>query len=1563
MGQSYRIKTKLGVDQTLNVQLDQDFEFLEILSLKIRQEDIYNRNCADYGVLVGRITANGGLGIPNARVSIFIPIESVDESNPVITSIYPYKSPTDKNEDGFRYNLLPYEKSYQNHTPTGTFPSRKDALTDKVAVEIYDKYYRFSSKTNESGDYMILGVPLGSQTVVMDLDLSDIGEFSLTTQDLLRMGRGTESQLSGGNFRSSSDLNSLPQIVSLTKNLEVSPIWGDESLCQASINRLDFDLRDDANIEIQPTSIFMGSIFSSPDKQRVRDKSKPKDNLGNLCQLESNIGQIIALRQTIFQDDLGYPIIETHQLENGGNVIDSDGTWLIELPMNLDYIVTNEFGENVISNDPSIGIPTKSKYRFKVKWDQPNDLTLQTRRAYFLVPNVKEYGWENSFADPNYNASNSNKRKLSSSYYFGLDWSGYTDGFVGQQLEDRTNEIINCEDTFYEFKYNKVYTVSELIDEYKNGGRGRFVGIKEIDDDSCSGSINKFPVNDGFKNFDAIFFVFSILMQILQFGLLPLLIVAHIILGLYSIVIGALCLLCSVEILGIRPFGFICNLLNIKCQKGKFIIRLPMITYPNCQACSCKETSYTNEAVLGGTQGTLLYVSNPVTYYDGFQSLFAQDGTPSEDIQLKSLIYSQAIGGVNDSVADLDRFKTTKSNVVRFLSEESDERKYFAYSTSLPLGERINMFNTRKSYFSNLNKIKVTFDKDSNLGKYHFDNTLTLLSNDFYESGQLLTAVNPATTTDVNFRYTADTSNGIVNGITGTSYPINVINVSYATTETSEQTITYSLSKLSTLDRQYYPMDREYYQVLTAITISEAIKIWNTSELETFPNVLDAPSRVFLRKKRVGIFGYSEEEDDLISPLSVLDDIDNKYILILQRGVDPYSPKFVNEYKLGRLFGKSIDDPNFTLNISTRLNIPIRRLQNSNKSVQSFNQNEMFYPSYFFTPGADFSAFTTSTIGYYGRIDSTYSNPILNNKNMDGVDGKVTKTNNEFYSSSQNSAKYDLSEDISGSSYIYCKLNAELFFTYKDLKFEYLTPNYYPILQSSPMLIDFPIRNVVRTDRLPSSDGLNGSSWTTNPALLQQNNNFIFYNIPELDENILLESFGTGAQIPTADIEGLPNDITILETFECQNMVGLDCYKGFGDTFRVDDKCTTKDAVEDGCYLFLRRPLLDLFKDIGNFGEWAYRFRVFYGLCRGVLSQTFTNNWINGTLFAFPIQVNTFYDNENKPSIVEYSKELIYFDTKTNSFYYRSSPYDVADQKFVGKSSVELSNPVNNLNLLFPTTIMDLGYKNLVFGQISFNPETRGFVINNLSSTSFGDTSDLVNLFVISRITDEGFLQQMVSLGDSSINQFFSRTELRIDGDLAQLMSINSEVGVIKFSPEYYKITEGNPNNPVKILGTPNNPSIGVWFSSSTENLQTKDYITPGRINFRSQGNNFPYTYGIKSQKVPMYQWKLSTITPIFGNQNNDWATGPNDITSQYYQSLDRTSLTNPTYFQSASAPSNNDLYKKGYIFSADYLGKNSQIGANTNKFIVGAPFQFYFGIIKGASALDKFKTKYLADE
>jgi hypothetical protein len=1571
MGDSYRIKTELGINKSINIQLDQEFEFLEILSLKIQQTDIYTRSCADYGVLVGRVTANNGLGVPNARVSVFIPIEQVDESNPLINSIYPYKSPSDKNEDGYRYNLLPYEPSYSKHSATGTFPTREDVLTGDTAVLIYDKYYRFTSKTNESGDYMIMGVPLGEQTIVMDVDLSDIGEFSLTPQDLIRMGLATDSQV-GGSFRSSNDLSSLPQIINLTKNVEISPLWGDPEICQISINRLDFDLRDDANIDIQPTSVFMGSMFSSADSTRIRKNCRPKDSMGNLCGLTTSPGQILCIRQTIQQDEDGNPILEEYELEQGGNIIDGSGTWLTELPMNLDYIITNEFGERVLSNDPSVGVPTKAKYRFKVKWTQPNDLTIQTRRAYYLVPNVKEYGWTTSTNDPTYSTNQTVLRQQQSSYYFGLNWSGYTNGFTGTRRIERLNEAINCEDTFYEFNYNKVYTVASLIDEYKKGAKGRFIGIKEIDDNSCENNINKFPVNDGFRNFDFLFFLFSILMVIIQpIGLL-LLSVAHILLFLYNLVLTVICLICDIKIpiINVRPFSFICRLLNINCDKRQFIIRLPMITYPNCQACDCDQeikTERNRDVNLGGN-GVLSYLSSPDEYYNNLTTTLSGR---TENIDSLSTITAEALAGfgAQSAVANSGLYKLPISQEI-----PSGTKSEFLVSYSLPIGERVNLFNQRNFYFEGINKIKVTFAKNSNIGKHHYDNTLTLLTPDFYEAGTLLSFVSPTGSTDTNYLYSADTTDGVSFGISGESYNgtgQTTVNVSYATSQTTNSIpITYDLPYGSENTKYQYPSDIEYYQVVTAITVSQASQIWNTGITETFGNILYTPSTVV----KYGPSGnnWVIERVDTYVAYDNFTDSENQYILILQRGVDPYSPKYVNEYKLGNLFGKSEDDSDWTFTAETRLNIPIQKLDVSNISVQPYTQDGMYYESYFFKPGIDgstlpgqtFTGYTTTNTAYYGVLDATVSpspvgSQVVNNK-------VLSRTDNGFYLNTPTSSKYNLSEDLSGMGVMRITNTTPTNISDRNtFGLNYYTKTFF---STNPTLtISNRTKNILRTDRLPSSDGLDGGSWDNNPALLQQNNNFDFYIISEGEFTIATRDVTLGADIPTVDIEGLPNETTVIQSFDCENMVGLNCYTGFGSQFEVNQSCATKDSVERGCYVFVRRPLLDLIKDIANYNEWAYRFRFFYGICRGVLSQSFVNNWINGTLYAFPIQVDTFYNRENKVSLQTFCRDVVYFNNDSNNFYYRSSPYNDNTDRFIGTIPLSRDRNVNQTNLLFPTTVVDLGMKDFFYSEITLDPKTKGYVIPELTPTSYGDVSDLVNLFVISRITDSSFLELIFLRGGNSLQELFSRPQSRIDGDLAQLMSINSEIGNVKFSPEYYDNIPGEPNQPTNILGTEGDPIMAVWFSSTTEQLQVKDYLTPGRINFRGPDNNgyYPYPYGIKSQVVPFYQWKLDNTTTIFGNQENNWATNSSDIIQNTrYQSLDRFASDTPYFY--GSNFSSNDLNARGYIFNVNGTvgdGQYTTTGALKSKFLVGAPFHFYFGAIKGETALDKFKTKYSIDE
>ena len=80
---SYRIRTEINSASPfyINVNLNQDYKNFEILSLNLDSESLYKMFTSEYGCVVGRVLANDSLGIPNAKISVFIPTK---ESNDII---------------------------------------------------------------------------------------------------------------------------------------------------------------------------------------------------------------------------------------------------------------------------------------------------------------------------------------------------------------------------------------------------------------------------------------------------------------------------------------------------------------------------------------------------------------------------------------------------------------------------------------------------------------------------------------------------------------------------------------------------------------------------------------------------------------------------------------------------------------------------------------------------------------------------------------------------------------------------------------------------------------------------------------------------------------------------------------------------------------------------------------------------------------------------------------------------------------------------------------------------------------------------------------------------------------------------------------------------------------------------------------------------------------------------------------------------------------------------------------------------------------------------------------
>ena len=375
MEKNYRIHTNIINDTVLNVNMQQDYDFLEVLTMKLRQKDSYKLHSSNYGVIIGRVLANDAFGIPNAKVSIFIERDANDPT--YMQSVYPFTEVIDSDKYGRRYNLLPDHSDDDCYRIVGTFPNKRLVLDDSVTLEIYDKYYKFSTVTNKAGDYMLFGVPSGSQQIHVDIDLSDIGILSQMPTDFEHKGYNMSMFDSPRQFKESTNLDGLAQIYSQNKSVFVYPFWGDENLGNgiAAITRCDVQMQ----YKFEPTCVFMGAIFSDNEGNAIGHKCAPSEDNGMNFQLVTGEGTIEMIRKTT--DGL----VEEFSIQ-GNQLIDGDGVWCYQIPMNLDFIATDEYGNIIPTDNPNKGIPTRAQVRFRFSKNETGDEGHSRHTAKYLVP-------------------------------------------------------------------------------------------------------------------------------------------------------------------------------------------------------------------------------------------------------------------------------------------------------------------------------------------------------------------------------------------------------------------------------------------------------------------------------------------------------------------------------------------------------------------------------------------------------------------------------------------------------------------------------------------------------------------------------------------------------------------------------------------------------------------------------------------------------------------------------------------------------------------------------------------------------------------------------------------------------------------------------------------------------------------------------------------------------------------------------------------------------------------------------------------------------------------------
>lgn len=196
----YRIKTKILPEQNqyLKVNLEQDFDVLDILTLSIYGTDVYPNPCGDWGVVIGRVVDKNSFPMENVKVGYIIPLDDVDSNNITISTIY-------NNIVNNDYPLLPNYSVNKNHFPIGGFPSEDEVLANSALEYVYKKYFKFVTSTNQNGDYVLIGLPLGYGDLIMNFDSTDAGLLSVTPIQQLATGQKDKK-----NFKTDSRINSAP---------------------------------------------------------------------------------------------------------------------------------------------------------------------------------------------------------------------------------------------------------------------------------------------------------------------------------------------------------------------------------------------------------------------------------------------------------------------------------------------------------------------------------------------------------------------------------------------------------------------------------------------------------------------------------------------------------------------------------------------------------------------------------------------------------------------------------------------------------------------------------------------------------------------------------------------------------------------------------------------------------------------------------------------------------------------------------------------------------------------------------------------------------------------------------------------------------------------------------------------------------------------------------------------------------------------------------------------------------------------------------------------------------
>jgi len=481
------------------------------------------------------------------------------------------------------------------------------------------------------------------------------------------------------------------------------------------------------------------------------------------------------------------------------------------------------------------------------------------------------------------------------------------------------------------------------------------------------------------------------------------------------------------------------------------------------------------------------------------------------------------------------------------------------------------------------------------------------------------------------------------------------------------------------------------------------------------------------------------KSDPPVKPLQLIENYKNLGVIILMKGVDPYTTRQKTKIDISKPFGllegSMVVESDYKLNIPIAPNLNLLRHDSlTDNNVSLFNQSYVFTPS---TGNGTFkySAYTTHNHSLYSNFDSDHDS--------DDTTVGDTSTNNSI--GTQISGYYAAGSSVpSGkwagpNTYVIGRngyfaneyVEGGGLMTRRCKGFENPPINwcgagsvtYSSNVYSTGITLNMSTSSkiIMRSDRLPRSSSFD------NRFVFSQNKAFSVFAISdngastEIAGDVTSNSdYSTNSSVDFEQSYGT-GTTSVMSSFSCPTIVPLGAYtQSAGGGMTVKPKTdsvyytggdTEYPIITNGCYTLVAKDLA-IGDDLKSFAEWKSRFLMGFAICRNVFGMTFTNNWINGVLYMPGFQNDKIYPGieVTNPTYV-YCREKIVFKEENNSFFYRSSPFNGNTGNFVGMLNSQVEDNFGNVRFLGnPTTIVDLGPKDNIIKNVCAQPEFQGYV-------------------------------------------------------------------------------------------------------------------------------------------------------------------------------------------------------------------------------------------------------------